>query len=713
MKLALLLLPSVLVAQSLIDWSVSPVLRVAGYDAEFRREGCHSTPLCAVMTAPAKPPAGTFGNLSQTFDATPYRGHVVRLQAWVRVESKAPADHAQMWMEVNLPDRKKGFSDNMGDRPITSGEWTSYEITGEVAVDAVSVSIGVMGFGKGTVWVDGVTFEPVADEATATREDFQTLYARLDSAYDQHDMDGLRSLALPDAQIHMGTTTIPLSQALTEIMIEMDKGSRYVSKSLVTSVRISGAAATVSVTNESTLSSKTGSRVLVSTNRDTWVRAGSGWRLKESNLISVRPLTPATDPETASAVVAELKQRAVPLTTAHPGEKLAELAAFGQAVGDARIVALGEATHGTREFVEMKHRMVEYLVREKGFTVVAMDANWPESQAVDRYIKTGEGEAKAALGGIYGWQWYTEEMLALVEWMRNHNQDPDKHGTLTFTSFDMQIGHAAAKKVLDYLGRYLPDAVDAAAAAYAEAQGLELRRAEIYDDKAEAIADRAAAVMQVLDSHRDALIAQSTAEAWRDARQAAATVYQSSVLHIPGKGPAYREEMMAANVEQVAAAHPVEKIVIWSDNSHVRADGGKDHPKSMGDWLREPFGKQMYVVGFAFRRGTFRAIGVEGGKFKELANYTAPPSPSGSGDAILGTAGLPMFFLDLRKGDGAAAGSALDRWLGEAHLFHNPGAEWVTDEPDSNMDTAAPAKLYDGLVFVDESHPTHPLEPRQ
>ncbi len=284
---ALLLFHTLLSAQSLTDWSVPPVLKAAGYSAELRREGCRGATPCAVLLAPD----GTFGNLSMTFDAAPYRGRSVRLRAWIRIEPDAPSGHARMFLEVNLPTGKTGFSDNMGDRPISSSAWQSYEISGEVASDAESVGIGVMSSGKGRVWVDGAAFEILPDTPAGVRETFRKLYARLDAAYGQRDMDALASLALPDALIHMGSTTVRLTDAVLQIMNEMEKGTKYTSRSTVTSVRISGTDATVAVNNESTLESKGGRRTVITTNRDTWTKSGGGWKLKESSLISTAPLT--------------------------------------------------------------------------------------------------------------------------------------------------------------------------------------------------------------------------------------------------------------------------------------------------------------------------------------------------------------------------------------------------------------------------------------
>jgi erythromycin esterase len=159
---------------------------------------------------------------------------------------------------------------------------------------------------------------------------------------------------------------------------------------------------------------------------------------------------------------------------------------------------------------------------------------------------------------------------------------------------------------------------------------------------------------------------------------------------------------MARNVEWLAREeHPNEKMVLWAHNGHVQtaAEGGV---KSMGAWLRETYGRQMYVLGFAFRRGTLRAVGVEDGRWLGMpSEHTAPPSPEGSGDAVLGAAGWPLFFLHL--GD-ASPGSALARWLAEPHLFLQVGAGWTKDDPEANRQALTLGPMYDGLIFVDEGH---------
>ena len=703
MKPVLFLLPAVLFAQPLAEWAVAPVLKALGYSREVRQEGCHSTS-CVVLIAPAKPPEGADGSLAQSFDAAPYCGHAVRLRAWIKLEAADPSARARLWLEVNLPGKQKGFRDDMGDRPISSTGWKSYEIMGEVASNAESVSVGVLLSGRGRVWIDSVTFETLPGESASLRESFQKLYARIDSAYEQRDLDAVAALAEPTARIIMGSTSLPLTEALVKIMNQVESGTSFVSQSTVTSVTQSGKEAIVYVNNQSVMTTGAGRKAVLSTNRDTWVRSGNGWKLEVSTLISARPVVTPAPLASVETAVTELKQRAAPIADAK------SLAAFGSAVGDARVVLLGEAVHGMQEFVDIKRRLLEYLVREKGFTVLALDASWPDSLAADRYIKTGAGDPKAGLDALHNWRWSTQEMLEAVEWMRRYNQAPGSRATLTFTAFGIQAAQGAAQKVVDYLQQYSPADRATAEAAFRPARELDRRRDQVYDDDAQLAADEASTVVQLLDAKRAALSGKSSPEAWRDARQAASVVYQACTIRVPGKGPAYREEMMAAHLEWLATVHPGEKMIVWSDNDRIRLSAAGAHTKSAGGWLRETYGKEMYVVGFAFARGHVRAVSVQDGTVKGLAVQNATAS-EGAGDGVLDAAGMPAYFLNLAA---IPAGGPLGQWLAEPHLFHNAGAEWVTgDDPDANQESVVLPSLYDGLIFVREGHPTTPLEPKR
>src|SRR5205085_3617532 len=116
-----------------------------------------------------------------------------------------------------------------------------------------------------------------------------------------------------------------------------------------------------------------------------------------------------------------LKKHALPFDTEQAGTGFDDLRGLSAIVGNARIVSLGEATHGTHEFFAMKHRVLEYLVENLGFTVFAIEAALPECDAINDYVVDGAGDASTALAGQHFWTWNTDEVLDMIQWMRNYN----------------------------------------------------------------------------------------------------------------------------------------------------------------------------------------------------------------------------------------------------------------------------------------------------
>ncbi len=99
-----------------------------------------------------------------------------------------------------------------------------------------------------------------------------------------------------------------------------------------------------------------------------------------------------------------------------------DLAALARMWAGVDVLGLGESTHGTREFFTLKHRLLEFLVLDLGLQVVAMETSESAATVVDDYIETGVGDAAAALAGLGFWTWNTREVLAMIEWLRRHNQ---------------------------------------------------------------------------------------------------------------------------------------------------------------------------------------------------------------------------------------------------------------------------------------------------
>ncbi len=153
-------------------WTVQAPPQGASYVAELRRDGCRSHIGCAVVTAPVNVP-GQNGNLMQSFSAAAYRGKIVRLRAWLKLEqffqtAAGPLrfpdaeDRAQLWLRVVRTDNRPGFSESMDDRPVRSSEWSRAEITAQIDEDAKAIYFGVMSFGGARAWIDDISFELIS-----------------------------------------------------------------------------------------------------------------------------------------------------------------------------------------------------------------------------------------------------------------------------------------------------------------------------------------------------------------------------------------------------------------------------------------------------------------------------------------------------------------------------------------------------------------------
>ncbi len=133
--------------------------------------------------------------------------------------------------------------------------------------------------------------------------------------------------------------------------------------------------------------------------------------------------SPAGEP--ADVEIDWVKDNAIPFKTVEAGNGFVDLQPLKELIGDARLVSLGESTHGSREIFQMKHRLVEFLASEMDFTIFSIEANMPESYRVNDYVLGGEGDPQELIGGMYFWTWNTEEVLEMVRWMRCTRRSPE------------------------------------------------------------------------------------------------------------------------------------------------------------------------------------------------------------------------------------------------------------------------------------------------
>ncbi len=400
----------------------------------------------------------------------------------------------------------------------------------------------------------------------------------------------------------------------------------------------------------------------------------------------VENLTPAP----ISATVTWLKANAIPLQTTQPGAGSDDLLPLKALIGDADVVALGEATHGTHEFFQMKHRLLQFLVERMGFRAFALEANWPEADLINTYVRTGKGNPRELLRGLHFWTWDTEEVLDMILWMRAYNQDRPASDQIGFYGFDMQFDTLARSKVLDYLATVDPLAADEASDDYACYPQLSVECKQAL----QRVFDR-------LSGHKAAYEARSSARAFADALHSARLVIQSKAYASQEQDFYLRDRFMAENVEWILTqAAPAAKMVLWAHNMHIATLGDQAHP-TMGDILRKDLGARMVTVGFLFGEGSFNAYGPT-----QLETFQVDRPPAGSYEHLFQSAGIPIFLLDMRN---AASAREAGSWLLQSHPFRSIGAGYDPGDPQQGFWTAALAKAFDMVIYFQGTSPSRLL----
>lgn len=119
----------------------------------------------------------------------------------------------------------------------------------------------------------------------------------------------------------------------------------------------------------------------------------------------------------------------------------------------ARLVLIGEASHGTHEFYRIRAELTKRLIRERGFCAVAVEADWPDAYRVNRYVRghSPDQDAEEALRGFVRfpqWMWRNADVLDFVGWLREHNAGRDDSSQVGFYGLDLYSLHADRKSVV-------------------------------------------------------------------------------------------------------------------------------------------------------------------------------------------------------------------------------------------------------------------------
>ncbi|HSQ24226.1 MAG TPA: erythromycin esterase family protein [Pyrinomonadaceae bacterium] len=397
-------------------------------------------------------------------------------------------------------------------------------------------------------------------------------------------------------------------------------------------------------------------------------------------------------------------------------------------IGDAHVVLIGEASHGTHEFYRERAQITKRLIQEKGFSAVAVEADWPDAYRVNRYVR-GTSDDEDATDSLKGfkrfpaWMWRNADVLDFVGWLRTYNDDlPNEAAKVGFYGLDLYSLHTSIEAVLTYLDKIDSDAAQRARNRYAcfdhfgkdeqsygYATGLGL--AESCEQEV---------VNQLLEIHRratefarrDGRVAMDDYfYAWQNARLVMhAERYYRSMFRGRVSSWNLRDSHMAETLDSLLTYFGNQnrnaKVVVWEHNSHLgdaRATSmGQDGEWNVGQLVRERYGHGAFLVGMTTYHGTVTAA----------SNWDAPaerkrvrPALGGSYETVFHDAHIPRFLLTLRDDRHTAAAlrePMLERAIG---VIYRPETE-----RQSHYFHAHLSDQFDAVIHFDETRAVEPLE---
>jgi erythromycin esterase-like protein len=404
--------------------------------------------------------------------------------------------------------------------------------------------------------------------------------------------------------------------------------------------------------------------------------------------------------------------------------------AFGpvlDAIGDASLVLIGEASHGTHEFYRTRAELTRALVLRKGFNIVAVEADWPDAYRANQWVRhtSGDPNAETALDDFTRfprWMWRNRDVVTFLEWLRLHNSSLDAAARVGFYGLDLYSLHTSIEAVLTYLRKVDPAGAeraryrygcfehfgeDSQAYGYAATVGLsrsceddvvaqlvELRRrAADY-----ATRDGRIAADEYFFAEQNARLVQNAEEYYRSMFGGRAESWNLRDTHMM--------ETLQALLAHIRHVSGDARAVIWAHNSHLgdarATEMGARGELNLGQLVRHAYGTQAYLIGFTTHTGTVTAA----------SNWDEPaqkkrvrPSLAGSYERLFHDVGIGQFQLHLRDAATQEALSTprLERAIG---VIYRPETERI-----SHYFRAHLPRQFDTMLHIDETHALEPLEP--
>jgi protein-L-isoaspartate(D-aspartate) O-methyltransferase len=440
-----------------------------------------------------------------------------------------------------------------------------------------------------------------------------------------------------------------------------------------------------------------------------------GWLANEDRPLSRRARRRAAAPreETLARDLAEAAE-------SFPGIEQADLNPLLKRIGSARVVLLGEATHGTSEFYRMRERITRDLIIERGFSFVAIEADWPDAARVDHYVRHFRYPPSewTAFARFPTWMWRNTEVRDFVNWLRSHNGTVEKNKRVAFHGLDLYSLYDSIRSVLNYLDEIDPASAKVARERYGcltpwQRDPATYGHAALTGSYPICEADVVRALTDLLAKRQ--AYAEHDGERFLDAEQNARLVANAEryyrVMYYGSRASwNLRDNHMFETLKNLLAFHGADsKAVVWAHNSHVGDAGATEMADrgeyNIGELCRKEFGDKAYLIGFGTHCGTVAAASDWDGPM-EIKDIR--PSLAESYEHLCHASGQARFMLGLR---GRTDGLCGLTGLGKERLERAIGVIYRPDtETASHYFRAHLPQQFDEYIWFDETRAVTPLD---
>jgi erythromycin esterase-like protein len=391
-------------------------------------------------------------------------------------------------------------------------------------------------------------------------------------------------------------------------------------------------------------------------------------------------------------------------------------------IEDASFVLIGEASHGTHDFYELRADLTRRLITEKGFSAVAVEADWPDAYRVNRYVR-GESEdanADEALAGFERfptWMWRNTVVVEFVEWLREYNRRLPDARRAGFYGLDLYSLFRSMEAVVQYLEEVDPDAARRARYRYGCFEHFgEDSQAYGYAasfDLSQSCEDEAVRQLRELqergfgearnDGVDDFFAAEQNARLVKNAER-----YYRSMFRGRASSWNLRDSHMMETADNLIEHHrrtgrPT-KMVVWAHNSHLgdarATEMGRNGELNLGQLFRQRHDGDAILIGMTTHTGTVTAAqDWDAPGERKVVRQSLP----GSYERLFHDTDIERFFLLLRGGTGSPVPSQLlERAIG---VIYRPDSERVSHYFGADL-----ASQFDAVYHLDETLALEPLE---